>query len=99
MGKSEEISVALSDEVLHDVDAAIRSGDYASVGEVVRDALQLWRDRKAGRPPHPMSAGRERKSRDEMNAVVQDIQRRWKKDPFDMEEIDRWLYDENGLPH
>ena len=46
MGRSEKISVSLTEELLADVQSAIESGDYASTSEVVREALREWRDQR-----------------------------------------------------
>lgn len=48
MGKIEKVSVALTEELAAAVRAAVASGDYGSASEVVREALRLWRDRRAG---------------------------------------------------
>jgi antitoxin ParD1/3/4 len=42
MPKVEKLSVALTSELAEDVREAIRVGDYASVSEVVREALRDW---------------------------------------------------------
>ncbi|ADW70735.1 ribbon-helix-helix domain-containing protein [Granulicella tundricola] len=42
MAASETISVALSPEILTVVHEAVEAGEYASSGDVVRDALQEW---------------------------------------------------------
>lgn len=47
MSKVEKVSVALTDDILASVRAAVASGDYASTSEVVRDALRAWRERQA----------------------------------------------------
>jgi len=46
MGKVEKISVALTDELLASIQGAVKSGDYASSSEVVREALRQWKARK-----------------------------------------------------
>ena len=46
MGKVEKISVALTDELLASVQGAVKSGDYASSSEVVREALRQWKARR-----------------------------------------------------
>jgi antitoxin ParD1/3/4 len=43
MGKVEKLSIALTPEFAAEVRQAIESGEYASVSEVVRDALRAWR--------------------------------------------------------
>lgn len=47
MGKVEKISVALTDELLASVQGAVRSGDYASSSEVIREAIRQWKARRA----------------------------------------------------
>jgi antitoxin ParD1/3/4 len=42
MGKLERITVALPEEVAAKVRAAVESGEYATEGEVVREALRDW---------------------------------------------------------
>lgn len=46
MGKVEKISVALPAEMAALLDRAVESGEYASVSEVVRDALRDWKRRQ-----------------------------------------------------
>lgn len=46
MGKVEKISVALTDELLASVQGAVRSGDYASSSEVIREAIRQWKSRR-----------------------------------------------------
>src|SRR5260370_39796349 len=43
MAKVEKITVALSEDTLSAVRDAVASGEYASTGEVVRDALRGWK--------------------------------------------------------
>jgi antitoxin ParD1/3/4 len=43
MSKVEKISIALTDEMLASVKAAVASGDYASSSEVIRHALRDWK--------------------------------------------------------
>ena len=48
MGNVQKLSIALTEELAKDVEAAVASGDYSTASEVVRDALRLWkRDREA----------------------------------------------------
>lgn len=47
MGKVEKISVALTDELLASVQGAVKSGDYASSSEVIREALRQWKSRRS----------------------------------------------------
>jgi len=42
MGKLERITVALPEEIAAKVRAAVESGEYATEGEVVREALRDW---------------------------------------------------------
>lgn len=49
MSAVRKISVALTDELADDVERAVANGDYASTGEVVRDALRDWQGRRAAR--------------------------------------------------
>jgi antitoxin ParD1/3/4 len=42
MSQIEKVSVALTTELADRVRDAVRSGDYASASEVVRDALREW---------------------------------------------------------
>ena len=43
MANSETITVALSQDTVAAIRAAVASGDYASPDEVVRDALRDWK--------------------------------------------------------
>jgi antitoxin ParD1/3/4 len=49
MQQVEKISIALTSDMLADVKAAVESGAYATVSEVIRDALRNWRDDNAQR--------------------------------------------------
>lgn len=49
MGAVQKISIALTDELAGDIDAAVASGDYATTSEVVRDALRHWKRARATR--------------------------------------------------
>ena len=42
MSKIEQVTIALPAEELESVHAAADSGEYASTGEVMREALHLW---------------------------------------------------------
>ncbi len=42
MAKVEKISVALTGDMVAEMRAAVETGDYGSVSEVVRDALRHW---------------------------------------------------------
>jgi antitoxin ParD1/3/4 len=46
MSKIEQVTVALPAEELESVRAAIDAGEYASTGEIMREALRLWEDRR-----------------------------------------------------
>jgi antitoxin ParD1/3/4 len=46
MSKVEKISIALTDEMLASVKAAVASGDYASSSEVIRHALRDWKGQR-----------------------------------------------------
>jgi antitoxin ParD1/3/4 len=46
MSKFEQLTVALPAEELESVQAAVESGEYASAGEVMRDAIRLWESRR-----------------------------------------------------
>jgi len=43
---TEKISVSLTDEHAHLVQEAVKSGDYASSSEVIREALREWKTRR-----------------------------------------------------
>lgn len=47
MADAEKLSITLPGELAEMIRERVRTGDYASEGEVVREALLLWRDRKA----------------------------------------------------
>lgn len=42
-----KITVALSEDTLNEVREAVASGEYASTGEVVRDALRDWKAKQS----------------------------------------------------
>ncbi|MFY7837479.1 MAG: ribbon-helix-helix domain-containing protein [Novosphingobium sp.] len=46
MGKIEKISIDLADDLLDSVQGAVKSGDYASSGDVIREALRQWNARR-----------------------------------------------------
>lgn len=46
ISRVEKVSVALTDELLSYVQGAVKSGDYASASEVVREALRQWKARR-----------------------------------------------------
>ena len=49
MGAVHKISIALTEELARDIDAAVASGDYSTASEVVRDALRAWKEQRAER--------------------------------------------------
>jgi antitoxin ParD1/3/4 len=49
MSKIEKISIALTVDMLACVNEAVDSGRYATVSEVVRDALRDWQDHQVRR--------------------------------------------------
>lgn len=55
MSKVEKLSVALTGELAEAVRVAVRTGDYASTSEVIREALRDWtekRDRRTAALAH-----------------------------------------------
>jgi antitoxin ParD1/3/4 len=49
MATVEKLSIALTSEFANDIRSAIATGEYASVSEVVRDALRTWRQARESR--------------------------------------------------
>jgi antitoxin ParD1/3/4 len=49
MSEIERLTVALPREEVESLRAAVESGEYASTGEIVRDALRLWKNYRAVR--------------------------------------------------
>jgi antitoxin ParD1/3/4 len=48
MAGAKKLSIALTEELAQDIEAAVASGDYSTASEVVRDALRGWkREREA----------------------------------------------------
>jgi antitoxin ParD1/3/4 len=48
MAGVKKLSIALTEELVKDIEAAVASGDYSTASEVVRDALRYWkREREA----------------------------------------------------
>jgi antitoxin ParD1/3/4 len=48
MGEVRKLSIALTEELARDIEAAVETGDYSTTSEVIRDALRLWkREREA----------------------------------------------------
>ncbi len=43
----EKLSIALTPEIAKEVRMAVKSGDYASSSEVIREALRDWRRKRA----------------------------------------------------
>jgi antitoxin ParD1/3/4 len=46
MGHVDKRSITLSQELAESVDQAVAAGEYASVSEVIRDALRQWKERR-----------------------------------------------------
>lgn len=46
MGKLERLTIALPEEIAAKVRAAVEAGEYATEGEVVREALRAWEDKR-----------------------------------------------------
>ena len=46
MANLEEVSVALPAEIVSLMEAAVRSGEYSTTGDVVREALRDWKLRR-----------------------------------------------------
>lgn len=49
MGATQKLSIALTEELAREIEAAVESGDYATASEVVRDALGAWKRERADR--------------------------------------------------
>lgn len=49
MSKVEKLSIALTGELAEQVRVAVRTGDYASSSEVIREALRDWTDKRERR--------------------------------------------------
>jgi len=47
MATVEKLSIALTTEMAKEVRMAVKSGDYASSSEVIREALRDWRRKRA----------------------------------------------------
>lgn len=47
MASVEKLSIALTHEMADEVRTAVKSGDYASSSEVIREALRDWRRKRA----------------------------------------------------
>jgi antitoxin ParD1/3/4 len=48
MAAVEKLSIALTPEFAADIREAVATGEYASVSEVVRDALRAWKQAREG---------------------------------------------------
>lgn len=46
MKQYEKIAITLTEQMLETIRDAVDSGEYASAGEVVREALRTWRTRR-----------------------------------------------------
>ncbi|MGB5131041.1 MAG: type II toxin-antitoxin system ParD family antitoxin [Steroidobacteraceae bacterium] len=79
MANIEKISVALPTDMLELVRQAVKSGDYATTSEVIREALREWKGRRETRE----------ESLAELRRLVQEglDSGGWR--PFDAEEIKR----------
>lgn len=49
MGAAQKMSIALTEELAREVEAAVASGDYSTASEVVRDALRAWKRERGDR--------------------------------------------------
>jgi antitoxin ParD1/3/4 len=49
MGAAQKLSIALTEELARDIEAAVASGDYSTASEVVRDALRAWKRERSDR--------------------------------------------------
>lgn len=49
MGAVQKLSIALTQELARDVEAAVASGDYSTASEVIRDALRRWKREREDR--------------------------------------------------
>jgi antitoxin ParD1/3/4 len=49
MGAAQKLSIALTEELARDIEAAVASGDYSTASEVVRDALRAWKRERGDR--------------------------------------------------
>ena len=49
MTRIEKMSVSVTTELAENVREAVRSGDFASSSDAVRDALRLWSDKRRNR--------------------------------------------------
>ena len=49
MGAVQKMSIALTEELAREIEAAVASGDYSTASEVVRDALRAWKRERGDR--------------------------------------------------
>ena len=49
MGAAQKLSIAVTEELARDIEAAVASGDYSTASEVVRDALRAWKRERSDR--------------------------------------------------
>jgi antitoxin ParD1/3/4 len=47
MGPAEKVSITMTSDMLRAVRESVETGEYASTSEVLRDAVRLWRRRRA----------------------------------------------------
>ena len=47
MGPAEKVSITMTPDMLRAVRESVEAGEYASTSEVLRDAVRLWRRRRA----------------------------------------------------
>jgi antitoxin ParD1/3/4 len=79
MASIEKISVALPADMLELVRQAVKSGDYATTSEVIREALREWKGRRETRE----------ESLAELRRLVQEGLDSGGWQPFDAEEVKR----------
>jgi antitoxin ParD1/3/4 len=46
MGSVEKITVSLTPEMAEQIRTAVKSGEFASTSEVIRDAMREWKERR-----------------------------------------------------
>jgi antitoxin ParD1/3/4 len=46
MGTVEKITVSLTPEMAEQIRTAVKSGEFASTSEVIRDAMREWKERR-----------------------------------------------------
>ena len=46
MGEMRKLDVTLNEELIIDIDKAIRTGDYSDRDDVFNEAIELWRKRR-----------------------------------------------------